>query len=94
MNVQIKVLDLPELAAIFGQSRFSFSFPGDDLAGLLQALAERYGEVLKNILLDSDGQGNPAIRLIVRGRLCAPTGDPVALKEGDQVAFVVFLEGG
>jgi hypothetical protein len=94
MQVRIKVLDLPELADLFGRRDFHFSFPGETLADLLQALFDRYGSALKGILLDSRGKWNPAVQIIIKGRLCAEAVDPIPLEEGDCLAFVVFLEGG
>jgi hypothetical protein len=94
MQVRIKVLDLPELADLFGRREFHFSFSGENLKDLLQALFDRYGSALEGILLDSQGRWNPAVQIIVKGRLCAEAIDPVPLEEGDGLAFVVLLEGG
>lgn len=94
MQVRIKILDLPELAAIFGRRDFLFSFPGEHLEDLLQSLVEQYGPALKPLLLDSRGQWNQTVRVIVRGQLCAGEIATVPLTEGDQLAFVAFLEGG
>ena len=94
MQVRIKVLDLPELADLFGRREFPFSFSGENLKDLLQALFDRYGSALEGILLDSRGRWNPAVQIIVKGRLCAEAIDPVPLEEGDCLVFVVLLEGG
>lgn len=95
MKVWIKILDLPELVSVFGERKFAFSFLGETLQDLLRALLAHYGPALSRIILDHEGRLNKAIRVIVNGRLCAPRQDsPVFLKEGDQVAFVVFLAGG
>ena len=94
MRVRIKILDLPELADLFGRREFPFSFSGETLKDLLQALVDRYGSALEEILLDSRGKWNPAIQIIVKGRLCAEAIDSVPLEEGDGLAFVVLLEGG
>ena len=94
MQVRIKVLDLPELAALFGGREFPFSFPGETLQDLLQALWERFGSALAGILLDARGSWNPAVQIIVNGRLCGGAFDPVPLAAGDCLAFVVLLEGG
>jgi hypothetical protein len=94
MQVRIKILDLPELAKLFGRREFPFSFSGETLKDLLQALLARYGSALEGILLDSRGRWDPAIQIIVKGRLCAEAIDPVPLEEGDCLAFVVLLEGG
>jgi hypothetical protein len=93
-QVRIKILDLPELADLFGQRELSFSFSGETLKDLLQALFERYGLALERILLDSRGRWNPAVQIIVKGRLCAEAVEPVPLEDGDSLAFVVLLEGG
>lgn len=94
MQVRIKILDLPELAAIFGRRDFLFSFPGERLEELLQSLIEQYGPTMKHLLLDSRGQWNQTVQIIVRGQLCARETAHVLLTEGDQLAFVAFLEGG
>ncbi len=94
MQVRIKILDLPELAKLFSRREFPFSFSGETLKDLLQALLDRYGSALEGILLDSQGKWNPAIQIIVKGRLCAEAINPVPLEEGDCLAFVVLLEGG
>jgi hypothetical protein len=57
MQVQIKILDLPELADLFGRREFPFSFPGENLRDLLQTRLERYGPALERIFLDSRGDG-------------------------------------
>jgi len=94
MQVRIKVLDLPELADLFGRREFHFSFSGENLKDLLQALFDRYGSALEGILLDSRGRWNPGVQIIIKGRLCAEAVDSVPLEEGDGLAFVVLLEGG
>jgi len=94
MQVRIKVLDLPELADLFGRREFHFSFSGENLKDLLRALFDRYGSALEGILLDSRGNWNPTIQIIVKGKLCAEAIDPVPLEEGDCLVFVVFLKGG
>ena len=95
MNVWIKVLDLPELVSVFGERKIFFSFTGETLNDLLQALLTSYGPALSRILLDPEGRLNKAIQVIVNGKLCAQqTDSPICLQEGDQIAFVVLLEGG
>ena len=94
MRIRIKVLDLPELADLFGRREFPFSFSGENLKDLLCALFDRYGSALEGILLDSRGIWNQTIQIIVKGKLCAEAIDPVSLEEGDCLVFVVFLEGG
>lgn len=94
MQVRIKVLDLPELAALFGRREFHFSFSGKNLKDLLKALFDRYGSALEGVLLDSRGKWDPAVQIIIKGRLCAEAAEPVLLEEGDCLAFVVLLEGG
>jgi hypothetical protein len=95
MNVWIKVLDLPELHLIFGESRFSFTFSGETLNDLIQALLARFGPTLSLVLFDAEKQFNKAIQIIVKGKLCAQQMDrPIFLLEGDQIVFVAFLEGG
>ncbi|MBA4392882.1 MAG: hypothetical protein C0407_04950 [Desulfobacca sp.] len=95
MNVAIKVLDLPELIAVFGERTFSFTFSGETLNDLLQALLTRFGPTLSRVLFYAEGQFNKTIQIIIKGKLCAQHLDrPITLQEGDQVVFVAFLEGG
>ena len=94
MHLRIKILDLPELVEIFGQGAFSFSFSGKTVKELIQALVSRYGPALSKVMLDSEGNLNTAIQMVVEGQLCGQATKPIFLKDGDQVSFVVFLEGG
>jgi hypothetical protein len=95
VDVWIKVLDLPELVDLFGERGFPFSFSGATLKDLLQALERRYGNSFSKIILGSEGRLTPTIQILVQGRPCVqPLDSPVLLQEGDQVAFVAFLEGG
>jgi hypothetical protein len=93
MRIRIKVLNLPELASVFGRRDFPFSFSRENLKDLLQALSEKYGSALDRILQDPGGQWNQSVQIIVRGRLCAQEINPVPLEEGDCLSFVVLLEG-
>jgi hypothetical protein len=90
MNVWIKVLDMPELAAAFGKREFSLEFSGETLDEFLQALKALYGPVL----WDGQGKWDQSIQMIINGRVYGIEGRPIFLKEGDRITFVVLLEGG
>ncbi len=94
VQVWIKVLDIPELAAVFGKREFPLVFSGETLDDCLQALKARYGPVLSRILWDGRGKWDQSIQVIINGRCYGDEGKPILLKEGDRITFVVLLEGG
>jgi hypothetical protein len=95
MEVWVKVLDLPELVSVFGEKGFSFSFSGETLKELLEALEVHYGSPFSRIVFDSEGRLNQDLQILVQGKSCAqPLASPAVLQEGDQVVIVAFLEGG
>lgn len=71
MKVWIKILDLPELVGVFGERTFAFTFSGDTLNDLLQAMLTHYGPPLSQVLLNAEGRFNPAVQIIVKGKMCA-----------------------
>lgn len=95
MNVRIKVLDLPEVVSVFGERKFSFSFSGQTLQDLLQALFNHYGPCLSNIILDPEAGLNKAVQISIKGNLCAQQLDrPIYLQEGEEITFMVLVDGG
>jgi hypothetical protein len=95
MKVWIKVLDLPELVSIFGEREFSFSFPGQTLDDLLRALLSHYGPTLSQVILDPEGGLNKAVQVFIKGHLCSRQMDrPIYLQEGEQIIFLVLVNGG
>ena len=95
MKVSIKVLDLPELVSVFGEREFPFSFSGQTLQDLLRALISHYGPTLSQVILDREGGLNKAVQVFIKGNLCSQQMDrPVYLQEGEQVTFLVLVNGG
>jgi len=95
MKVWIKVLDLPELVSVFGERKFPFSFSGQTLQDLLRALLSHYGPTLSRVILDTEGGLNKAILVSIKGSLCSQQMDrPIYLQEGEQITFLVFVNGG
>lgn len=97
MQIRLKVLDVPELLPILGREETPFPLAGESLQDLLQALAVFHGPPLERILLDGRGRFSAALQVLVNGRLCGQNlraGQSVPLAEGDQVAFLIPLDGG
>ncbi len=70
-----------------GADRLKFSFEGDNLEQLLQAVFAQYD--LKDLLMDEAGVIQPWSRIVVNGRFSYLVGDMDApVKNGDMVVLM------
>ena len=84
-NVEIKFTG--NVRARMGADRLKFSFAGDNLGQLLQAVFAQYD--LEDLLLDEDGAIQPWSRIVVNGRFSYLVGDMNApINDGDMIVLM------
>lgn len=91
-TVRVTVVYLGPVSDITKREKETIALKGSTLGHLLQALAERHGEKLREALIDPHtGDIVPGMAAIVNGQRLAAD---ASLKDGDEVALVMAIAGG
>jgi len=94
VRIEVEAIGLPVLAARLG-GVVSVEPQTGTLAGLVAALAERFGAEVSDFLLDQGGL-DPDLLLVVNGRevLGQSSIRSLQLADGDRVNFIMMVGGG
>lgn len=94
MRVNLKVL-LPTLPEVMGGKELQVEFEGETVRDLFEYLLTRYGRKARQALCDKRGRLDPVIQVLLNGEEWI-THDRLdtALRDGDEVIFMMLLAGG
>ncbi len=94
MKIKVKTYGIPALELFFiGNTEISFS--GYTFGELIQALSLKYGQILKDQLLEPNGELQQAIQVRVNRKLVPRCNlYTQKLKEGDEIILMYFIGGG
>ena len=95
MKIQIEFVGLPSLSDIIGKKR-EIELAGRTISDLIMHLAQRYGQEVRRILLDPNGDLDLTIQVMVNddGFVWRKSISRRMLKQGDRVTFLLFASGG
>lgn len=93
----VRVQSILDLASLLGSPKIDLEMPaGSTVRDVLASLADRYGEILKEKLINpSDGAPYPYLRLVLNGRdLGFLKGLDTVMHEGDTLTIIPPACGG
>ncbi|MBC8247444.1 MAG: MoaD/ThiS family protein [Deltaproteobacteria bacterium] len=95
MKITIEFLGLPNLSGVLGK-KSEIEFPGGTVSDLTSYLIRRYGPKVRQMLLDSDGQMDSTIQVMINddGFLPRHQFSEKSLNENDIVSFLLLAGGG
>jgi sulfur carrier protein ThiS len=95
MKITIESLSLPTLSAVIGR-KAEMDFNGRTMADLVSQLASRFGPKAREALLDSEGQLDMTIQVMVNeeGFLKRDELPRRELQDGDRIRFMLLVGGG
>lgn len=95
MKIQIESLGLPTLSKLIGK-KSQLEMADGTLADLVAWIVDRHGRSAVKILLDSEGQLDMAIQVMVNEEGFLPRSEysQRILKDGDTVKFMLLVGGG
>lgn len=95
MKITIEFLGLPNLSGVLGK-KSEIEFPGGTVSDLTSFLIRRYGPKVRQMLLDSDGQLDPTIQVMINddGFIPRQQLSEKPVKENDTVRFMLLAGGG
>ncbi len=95
MKIQIESLGLPTLSRLIGK-KSELEMADGTLADLVERIVNRHGRQARKILLDSEGQLDMAIQVMVNEEGFLPRNEysQRMLKDGDTVKFMLLVGGG
>jgi len=95
MKITVESLGLPTLSAVIGR-RAELEFKGVTVADLIDQLVRRFGLKAREMLLDSEGQLDLTIQVMVNdeGFLAREDLPKRELKDGDRIRFMLLVGGG
>jgi len=95
MNIQVEFLSLPGVTRIIGNKSIVFELGGSNILDLVREISDRYGQEIRQFLLDESGQLDTVFKVqlnktrwIPRDRL------DTRLQDGDRVTFMMLVGGG
>ena len=95
MKVTVEFLSLPKITRIIGNKSIVFELQGSSIQDLVREISNKYGQEIKQFLLDESGQLDTVFKIqlnksqwIPRDRL------DTALQVGDRVTFMMLVSGG
>ncbi len=96
MNIRIEFIGFPVIYDLFPEGSHAYCFSGNTISRLAEDLIGRYGERLKEALLDAGtGKMDPTIQIRINGEFVLKDDVPhQEILEGDQVTFLKLLAGG
>jgi sulfur carrier protein ThiS len=96
MNIKIEFIGFPIIYDLFPEGTHSYSLSGKTIPKLLEELIARYGQRLKESLLDiGPNKMDPTIQMRINGKFILT--DEIQMheiQEGDHVTFLKLLAGG
>jgi sulfur carrier protein ThiS len=95
VKITIELLGLPTLSSIIGKSK-ELEMPGNTVSDLISFLVKRYGSKVTQNLLDSKGNLDNTIQVMVNetGFLPRESLSEKTLENGDTVRFLLLAGGG
>lgn len=95
MKVKLDVSGIPMLREAVGKKRFEMEFDGCSVRDLINEIIKRYGQKARDALLDSDGNLDLLVQVLVNGsRWVGHEHLDTTLSEGDTISLMIFLAGG
>ena len=95
VKITIEFLGLPNLSGVLGK-KSGIEFPGGTVSDLTSYLIRRYGPKVRQMLLDSDGQMDSTIQVMINddGFLPRHQLSEKSINENDIVRFMLLAGGG
>lgn len=95
MKVEVEFLGLPLVSDIIGAKKVKLNFSGETVKDAIDELIRCHGEKVRDTFYSTDGRFDPMIQIALNGKsfISADQFD-TALKEGDNLSFVLLLAGG
>ncbi len=95
MKIQVESLGLPTLSKLIGKTT-QLELPAGTVADLVAKIVARHGRPAAKILLDSQGQLDMAIQVMINDEGFLPRNEysQRILKDGDVVKFMLLVGGG
>lgn len=95
MKITLEFLGLPNLSSEIGK-KINLDFPGKTISELTSHLVRRHGPKVRQTLLDSDGQLDPTIQVMINddGFIPRRQFSEKTIKENDTVRFMLLAGGG
>jgi len=95
MKITVEFLSLPNVAKMAGARVVTVEFPGETVHELIQELCARYGESVRQFLLDETGQLDMSLSVSINRREWIRRDHMNRkLKDGDRVAVMMLVAGG
>ena len=89
----VEIITFTKIKEIIGKKKFYYE--ANSIEDLLNSFFEKYGEILKDEILDNDGKIKKHYRIIVNGRnINILDGFRTKLNDGDMVALMPAIAGG
>ena len=95
MKITIEFLGLPNLSGLLGK-KSDIEFPGGTVSDLASFLIQRYGPKVRQMILDTDGQLDSTIQVMINddGFLPRHQFSEKSINENDIVRFMLLAGGG
>jgi len=95
VKITLEFLGLPNLSKKIGK-KINVEFTGETISDLTSHLVRRYGPKARQMLLDSDGQLDPTIQVMINDDGFVPRHQlsEKTFKENDTVRFMLLAGGG
>ena len=95
MKIQIESLGLPTLSKLIGK-KSQVEMTDGTLSDLVARIVDKLGPPARKILLDREGKLDMAIQVMINDEGFMPRDEysKRALKDGDQVKFMLLVGGG
>ena len=95
MKIQVESLGLPSLSKLIGK-KIEMEMADGSVADLIARIVDRAGSKGRKILLDSSGQLDMTIQVMLNDEGFVPRDELAerALKDGDQVKIMLLVGGG
>ena len=95
MKITVEFLGLPNLSGILGK-KSKIEFTGGTISDLTSYLVRRYGPEVRQMLLDSDGQLDSTIQVMINddGFITRHQLSEKPIHENDLVRFMLLAGGG
>ena len=95
MQVAVEFLSLPVVTKIVGGKSILFDFHGRTIEDLMNEMVTRYGEKVRDFLLDESGKLDRIFKVLLNKQEWVSRDQMnKILKDGDQVTIMMLVGGG
>ncbi len=95
MKISVEFLGFPMVSDVVGKKKLELDISGNTVKHVIDELMERYEKKVRDALYDQEGNFDPMIQIVHKGKSFIPSNKHhTPFNDGDSLTFMLLLAGG